>query len=276
MATTWVGDDFRGSGNFIGANAPFKEAAVGAWANSRPASASWARSGGGAVATFGGDPIDPTIQVGSSTSINSAVVGVTVIEAAVYGPMEVTLRSGVDLNGFGPTNATLQIDVTGSDTSISGGFTDEGLANVVLTGVPVALATRNVLRMEISSTQIKCYVNNVLRITQSTVNGGVPAGRVWPSTYTMSVLYFVLRNYPIGLSPLTLFDYVNVVRDTTSGPLGSPSPTQGASVILPHTLVAVGGQYGHGTAAYSLPRIYTPAQVLPPAFWAGRGTREVP
>lgn len=260
MATTWIGDSFRGSGAIPGSAAPYREASVGDWTASAGV---WVDNGDTANRSGSGATVVTATAVASGAqfyALGSGTVGTGVVfEAAVYG-------GGLLLAMAAGTLFSLKLNQPNPSTpnhiSLYDGTGDTFVADSVR-----SLATKTVLRIEIDATSLRGYVDGVLKVTRAVTAA--------PGDEVAAAGIGGLTTPPLAAPGTTLIaEYIHVVRNTTSGPLGSPDPSSGAASTLP-MLTLDAGAWNHGTASYELPQLYAVPAPIPPTFWAAKvGVRE--
>lgn len=265
MATTFVADSFLGSGAVVGSAPPTRAGSVGVWTapggEYDAGGGSWERSATGALRTFSdtGDGAS-TLRVSGEASLE-ALPGTTVVEAAVWGHTSLELF-------FFPSSS---LRVERRSDSTWNFYADGSLSLSPLSDARSATtaAQRNVIRIEISPTG-----------TASAWLNGAPFANTFNYTFGVGSNWHLLDISLVTLTTSTLeggapyiyrTEYVNVVLDTVSGALGAPAgPTQGGTLLLPHTLSMLGGEYRKGRAGLLLPALYAPERPPAPSFWADR------
>lgn len=218
MATTYLADDFRGSGVLAGTSAPVKVAAVAAWADVSSGGSS-NRSASGATWT------EPATTDGGSVSAMDGVTtrgtGVLVAEVKVYGP------GGIGLS-FDSSGSYVYLLLDHPSYGGNGVQFETSGGSTYTAGAAHSLATPTVLRIEVDATVLRAYVDGTLFATHTYT---VPSANVIDA----SAIILPPGVYP-GSGATTLFaDYIHVVSGTTSGPLGKYQPPT-ASSFGPTTL----------------------------------------
>jgi len=226
VATVYVQDRFRGSGNLVGSYPDAYAAGLGAWGGS--ATTEVVRTASGITLAGGSGPVSATLTDGTTT----LGTGVFVVEVDTRGPC--TLAVLMDAGGanyqatIDRMNATLDpiYDEGGSSGNIGG---------ELLSGGDVGWGGSIVLRVEITTTTFKAFAR------------GVQLGSTWtwttPLTTSSPITVAGLLFNEYTASTALTAAYIHAVRETTSGALGEPIGT-----VYPATSIDPTTAFGTPTA----------------------------
>ncbi len=224
MATTWVDDDFRGSGAVNGSTAATKYTTVGAWSGYGTKD----RSATGATLPGSESHWSVTAADASPAVAPGAVL---VIETAAYYCCAVVVMFD--------DSELLQLEFEHSTGDLI--LFDQYMTELgrYAAGSPRGRAQLSVLRVELEGTTARGYLDGTLRITAT---GAIPSGS--RSIAVVGAGRSTI-DYPATTSAGDVIDYVAAVADTTSGPLrGSGADVEG--------VVAVDGMLGQPQAVGSV------------------------
>lgn len=257
MATVYLQDDFRGSGD-LNATAPLDRAAgVGDWGVSFSGSPfgyspEFQRAADGLrqVGAVGPGFTQAAVTVLDATNTKGA--GTFIVEAEFRGPLGITF----DFDGGAQLVAITLDYVPLSATSLVVQTEASGPTTITTAAHPYNSGTTYRIRVEVSGTDLKIYEANTLLHTEAyTVATSAVINGIYIGTYP--------DHNPI---PTTygVINYVHAVRGGTSGPLGPVGAAGGslATTIGEVTHFGTPATPGHVTGEAPLTGFGTPAGFL--------------
>lgn len=227
MATTWVDEDFTGSGAVNNSVPAIKYSGVDKWFGTLGA---LERSAGGANA--------PSDTANWATSVSDpgrtlAVGGICTLEAAAFG----CFCAGIIFNTSSHRVYAEFENSTGDLISYNGSFAETGR---YAAGATPGRTDRSVIRIEVEGQEARIYLAGVLRITVPTA---IPADAS-RKLYVAGVLRSQL-DYPALTTAGVVIERIMVVADTVTGPL-----FETAAAV--ECIVSVPGVFGDARALGSM------------------------